>query len=1675
MQLSLVLLPYLIFLKVHRKPPDKPVVSCSSPLCTNVDVSLILPRTFLVLTALQVRPAFGYLFCFHRLINAWHDTTNHMYWILPCVLIYGTYSLILHGISTYASDGVYTYRIKPYWFSLWQCFLRSRGRLYLKAYRMVHQRFFASPTRLFPIQTIPQRMSLRLSSTYRRGRRAYLAILLLLWTGLCTTCACLSQTPLQPITTSSNSEIPSRPQAFTLAYTSDKSRDQPVSETFEPGSFFVLMDNCANCAIATERTDFIEFRPSEGHVNGVGNAEVKGEGTVHWQLKADDEQVIDIIIENALFVPSMEYKIVSIRQWGRQRTAKREDRLPDRARVYTDADQDLSVVVANRNEWWATIYHTNGLPKARCTHPKTDYKNFSTCFDCYSELYEVFRVARDSQSVRRLLQPTRIAAKPNQDTVTTPSNVPKLQIELDSSPQTSRGSDPQEPVLSPDSVRSPRTVRFVPDPIVLDEKREPRFDLKPSSVVRSPRFTKEILINNYQLSKDIEEEESWKPIYNPKIRFKPPVEQLDKTRELPRNGQSRDTAVEEPEPAPKPAAKVSQLPTIKAPSSFPNKLTPSQQLLAWHLRLGHMPFGVLKNAAKLGLLPKALQHAENPMCPSCLYGMQARTPWRFRNSQSEIKPVSNPGDCVSIDQLISPLPGFVAQNTGRLTRQRYNVATVFVDHASRLGYVHIQNDSSAEQTIAAKRAFERYAQTLGVVIKHYHCDNGIFKARDFLEEVYASRQTISFCGVNAHHQNGVAEHRIRTLTESARTQLQHAIHHNPKSVTVHLWPYALRHASYLFNQLPRVDQDRSPLAIFSDSTVLPNPKHLHPFGCPVCVLADKLQRGSQPKWDPHSRVGVYLGQSPHHATSVGLILSLKTGLVSPQFHCVYDDYFETPHLDPNITSHWQTLAHFDTDDLSTDGQPDPFQPDPSLFQPFPHADGDVASESEGELHTPHDDRVDSSQMQIRDPFRDDPNHHDTFTDDPTLDEITQEMNEEISLPPPISPQQSQTQPQLLPQQPMPSTPPALPTPPIQAETPDTPATIAEPSTDPPLPLPNQASEPTTRSRGPPTIQDLFGLDDNASQPPQRPKRTPKPRDLLSPKWTGQSYTSNRSYISELRDQTMALFGEICFESYAMTQADPDTMTLAQAMNEPDADKFLEAMIKEVNDHVDRKHWKLVHRSQARSKPIMAVWSMKRKRNPIGEIVKYKARLCAHGGQTVKGIHYENTFAPVVTWTTIRLMLILSLIYDWDTRQIDFVLAYPQAKASHDIFMLVPERFEVRDNNLVLNQAARSPWKQEHRLKLLQNLYGLKDAGATWYEHLKKGLFARKFTQSQVDPCLFHRDNLILVIYVDDCICMSPDPRLIDKFIADMKRDYILEDEGDINAYLGINVTRPTKDTIKLNQPALTKRIVDSLQLTDQRQHQTPADRILTADKKGPPRKSTFHYRSLIGQLNYLTASTRPDVLYAVHQCARFCNEPRHAHDVAAKRIVRYLKGTMDEGIILQPDRSKGFECYVDADFAGSWSPDQALDPAACLSRTGYVIFFAGCPIIWSSKMQNTIALSTTEAEYTALSTAMRDIIYLLNLVDEFKQHGITISSNNVPTVTCRVFEDNVGALELANTPKLRPRTKHLAVQLHHFRSYIHRKQITVERVATKHQLADIFTKPLPRDAFQYLRSRIIGW
>ena len=257
-------------------------------------------------------------------------------------------------------------------------------------------------------------------------------------------------------------------------------------------------------------------------------------------------------------------------------------------------------------------------------------------------------------------------------------------------------------------------------------------------------------------------------------------------------------------------------------------------------------------------------------------------------------------------------------------------------------------------------------------------------------------------------------------------------------------------------------------------------------------------------------------------------------------------------------------------------------------------------------------------------------------------------------------------------------------------------------------------------------------------------------------------------------------------------------------------------------------------------------------------------------------------------------------------------------------------------------------------------------------------------------------------------------------------------------------------------------------------HDTPATTVICKSSKAKERQQNWNYRSAIGCLSYHQAMVRPDITMAVQQCARFCNEPKLEHEQAVKRIGRYLLKTKDQGLKFRPDKLKGLECYVDADWAGSWKHGEDTDPQSCHSRTGYIIMYAGCPILWKSKMQSIIALSTTESEYVALSSALRDVIGIIHVLEELQKFGFPIH-NSTPKIQCRTFEDNLSCVTLANEHKTRPRTKHMAIRLHHFRSYVVKKQITVEHISTKNQLADLLTKPLPKPQFSKLRDMIMGW
>ena len=1054
---------------------------------------------------------------------------------------------------------------------------------------------------------------------------------------------------------------------------------------------------------------------------------------------------------------------------------------------------------------------------------------------------------------------------------------------------------------------------------------------------------------------------------------------------------------------------------------------PTAELLRCHYDFGHASFKKLQEMAKIGTLPKRLAKCNVPICSACQYAKATRRPWRAktaRNWSNESKP-TKPGQVVSVDQLVSPTPGLIAQMSGFLTKKRYRYATVYVDQFSSLGYVHLQKTASAEDTLEGKKAFERYAMTHGVVIYAYHADNGIFKANAWVQACQAKEQGLTFAAVGAHHTNGKAERRIRELQDMARTMLIHANKRWPEAISANLWPYALRYANETFNAIPSLKdaERRSPLQMFARTEVNINRKHWKPFGCPVYTLEEELQaRKPWHKWKSRSRIGIYLGPSPLHSRNTALVLNRFTGHVSPQFHVSFDKGFYST-AQEKLISKWQEQAYF-TGPLQNK---EPVQ----------------------SKKRKRKDEANDQSVRARD------RHSEGAS------EGAQEQSK-------TSPSATEPDLQLG----------------VEPETSTDPNAVGRSTSGTPQ-SGNYSQVRQSHARQQHSGEERVGAPpeniQRSSLGTRRSERRSKPIQRLIEVMEAETASANTEIPGELFC-LQALFPHGAHDephlqhpltAFKATSSDPDTMYLHEAMREPDREEFLKAMQKEISDQMENGNFSIVPRSGVpRNKSILpAVWSMKRKRDiKTQQVKKWKARLNIDGSRMKPGIHYDQTYSPVVSWTSIRLLLTLAAVHNWRTTQLDYVLAYPQAPVEREIYMEIPKGFEME---------SKSKSKKDYVLKLHRNVYGQKQAGRVWNKYLVDRLINQVgFKQSKVDECVFYRGNVIYVLYTDDSILAGPNQDDIDQAIADIKKAGLnITVEGDIQDFLGVNIERKDDGSITFSQPHLIDKILRAVRLgTDGKNRDTPAasSYILKRHADSPDFDKSFDYRSVVGMLNYLDAGSRSDISYATHQCARYTAEPKEEHAKAIRWLTRYLRGSRDKGMTFHPDPSLGLEVFVDADFAGNWDPLDTKNPDTARSRHGYIIRYLGCPITWKSQLQQEICLSSTESEYTGLSYALREVIPIMELLNEMKRYGFPVTKSKAE-VHCKVFEDNSGAIEMARVHKFRPRTKHLNVKLHHFRSYVDNNRISIHAIESSKQLADYLTKPLNADTLVYLRQQVLGW
>ena len=528
----------------------------------------------------------------------------------------------------------------------------------------------------------------------------------------------------------------------------------------------------------------------------------------------------------------------------------------------------------------------------------------------------------------------------------------------------------------------------------------------------------------------------------------------------------------------------------------------------------------------------------------------------------------------------------------------------------------------------------------------------------------------------------------------------------------------------------------------------------------------------------------------------------------------------------------------------------------------------------------------------------------------------------------------------------------------------------------------------------------------------------------------------------------------------------------QAMNGPFADEFWKAAVTELETLEGMDAWEIVDQTDEMN-VIDSTWAFKLKRYPDGLIKKFKARFCARGDQQKEGIDFFETYAPVVQWTTVRLMLILEILLDLKSKQGDVTAAFLHAdlEEGEEVYVRMPQGFR----------------KSGKVLKLKKTLYGLRQSPRAFWKFMVEKMQICGMTQSEFDPCLFIGKTVTCIMYVDDLLFWARDESEIHKLAMQLREVGVdLEQEDDAAGFLGVRLERDTDSgLLEMKQTGLIDRVLLALGLDVGMINgkATPAEHApLTRDEDGPPARGDFHYASVVGMLLYLSGHSRPDITYAVNCAARYMFNPRRSHEEALKRIGRYLKATRDRGLVINPVCNKDgsadvlqISSYPDADFVGLYGFEKPTDPASAKSRTGFTILVADVPVLWTSKLQTETALSTMEAEIVALAHSCKELFPMIDMVGSVgPAFGIPVGDTEMKV---SIHEDNAGALILAQKlpPEYTPRSKYYHIKTIWFREEVVKRGIKLLKIETIEQLGDIFTKGLSKVTFEYLRRKLMGW
>uniref|UniRef100_A0AAV1VJG3 Polyprotein n=1 Tax=Peronospora matthiolae TaxID=2874970 RepID=A0AAV1VJG3_9STRA len=448
------------------------------------------------------------------------------------------------------------------------------------------------------------------------------------------------------------------------------------------------------------------------------------------------------------------------------------------------------------------------------------------------------------------------------------------------------------------------------------------------------------------------------------------------------------------------------------------------------------------------------------------------------------------------------------------------------------------------------------------------------------------------------------------------------------------------------------------------------------------------------------------------------------------------------------------------------------------------------------------------------------------------------------------------------------------------------------------------------------------------------------------------------------------------------------------------------------------------------------WVFKIKRKADGSIEKYKARLVAKGFRQKYGIDYTETFSPVVKYVTLRMVIAITKHFGWPLDQLDVVTAFLLGVMKEKVFCAVPEGVKMEGDF--------------DCLELIKAIYGLKQASRVWNETFDEFIRSIGFQASGFDPCLYIMTSeghcVFVLVYVDDVLVTGSSLEMIARTKNDLKTRFEMTDSGKCAFVLGIELLDGEDGSVTMCQRRYVDDVLKRFGMDECKAVASPVDVSSRLVPSNSASKVDVPFREAVGALMHLTTATRPDIAYAVSFVSRFMEKPQEEHWVAVKRIFRYLQGTKMHGICYKPSAKIDFRGYSDADWAG--------DLADRKSTSGYVFMLLGAPVSWGSKKQPSVSLSTSEAEYIALSLAIQEGKWINRLLCEI----MAAANEEGPELVIR--EDNQSCIKMTKNPVNHGRAKHIDIKYHHIRDEVKRGEVKLEYCETTLMLADIMTKGL---------------